>query len=392
MIVYYCFLEVFDEELGKWEHINNLNQQPEDLHYGQFFTEIDRESLFFFFQDLENQQEAVLLPKWKGLPKDASNYVLKNYIHLVEEVQFCNAVSYFHLNELSDFEYDNNFNLYKLPKWEYKNYKQYSYEDKQINRQKPISYRNYLGNSFFEVLSYLKQFERFGKCRIIYFADTNDRWHNNIIEPEPYFKKHHRTEIDIDITEDDYGRIDLTNHLILSLFIETNTTLEHEEVVEKIENLGIQIRDLFLNYLNEIIPLQEYNINNARLTQRFWILEKLFAFGYHNGEVNNESIGDFCGDSPIFNDGSIEAIEHFLMYTSDTEIEVDCGRYAFKNLFEYEKFKLILRGFCEKWEQEIQILSWLFVSIKKIDNHEKLLLELKEKLKSEIILCKQLSF
>lgn len=383
MIVYYCFLEIFDEEIGKWEHVNNPNQQPEDLHYGEFFTEIDRESLFFFFQDLENQQKAVLLPKWKGLPNDASNYILRNYIHIVEEVQFCNAVSYFHLNELLDFEYDSKFNLYKLPKWEYKNYKQYSYEDKQINRQKPISYRNYLGNSFFEDLNFIKQFEPFGKCRITYFADYTNRWRDDIIEPEPYFKRHHQAKIDHDITEDDYSKIGLTNYLMLYCFIEKNASLENEEVVERIENLGITIRDIFLAYLKETILIQEYNINNDRLTQRFWILEKLFAFGYHNGEVNNESIKDFCGDSPIFNDGSFEATEHFSMY--DYEVEVDCGNYAFKNLFEFEKFKLILRGFCEKWEREIQILSWLFVRITKTDNYDELLLELKEKLKTQII-------
>ena len=385
MIVYYCFLEVFDEEIGKWEHVNNHNQQPEELHYGQFFTEIDRESLFFFFQDLENQQEAVILTKWKGLPNNASNYVMKNYIHLVEEVQFCNAVSYFHLNELSDFEYDSTFDLYKLPKWKYKNYKEYSYEDKLLNNQKQISCRNYLGNSFFEDLNFLKEFERFGKCRIIYFADYMNRWSDDIIEPEPYFKRNNQTKIDIDITEDDYGKIDLSNYIMLRLFIEKNMIIQNEEAVEKIENLGIKIRDIFLNHLKDKIPKQEYNIYNAQLTQRFWILEKLFAFGYHNGIVNDESIGDYCGHSPIFKDGSVEAIEHFSMYTSDNEIEVDCGRYAFKNLFEFEKLKLILRGFCDKWEPEIQILSWLFTRITKTDNYDELLLELKEKLKSQII-------
>ncbi|CAM4276276.1 hypothetical protein [Flavobacterium terrigena] len=380
MIVYYCFLEVFDEEIGKWEHVKNPNQHSEDLHYGQFFTEIDRESLFFFFQDLENQQEAVLLPKWRGLPNDASNYVIKNYNHLVEEVKFCNAVSYFHLNELLDFEYDNTFNLYKLPKWEYKNFKEYSYEDKLINNQKQISYRNYLRNPFFDDLNFIKQFERFGKCRIIYFVDTNDRFFADIIEPEPYFKSNNQTEIEIDIIEDDHVRIDLSNYIMLRLFIEKNMTIQNEEVVERMENLGIKIRDIFLDYLNETIPIQEYIINNAKLTQRFWILEKLFAFGYHNGEVNKESIKDFCGDSPIFNDESIEATEHFSMY--DYEVEVDCGRYSFKNLFEFEKFKLILRGFCDKWEREIQIMSWLFTKIKKTDNYERFLIELKEKLKN----------
>ncbi len=379
MIVYYCFLEVFDEEIGKWEHVNNHNQQPEDLHYGQFFTEMDRESLFFFFQDLENQQEAVLFPKWKGLPNDVSNYVKNQYNFLFEEVSMCNVVSYFNLDELLDFEYGTTFNLHKLPKWEYKNYMEYSYEDKLINNQKQITYINYLGNLFFEDLNFLKQFERFGKCRIIYFSDSGNRWRDDIMEPEPYFKRNNQTKIDIDITEDDYSKIGLTNYMILYNFIEKNATLENEEIIEKIENLGIKIRDIILDYLNEIIPLQEYNIYNAQLTQRFWILEKLFAFGYHNGEVNNESIKDFCGDSPIFNDGSFEATEHFSMY--DYEVEVDCGNYAFKNLFEFEKFKLILRGFCEKWEREIQILSWLFIRITKTDNYEDLLLELKEKLK-----------
>lgn len=382
MIVYYCFLEVFDEQLGKWEHINIPNKQPEDLHYGQIFTEMDRESLFFFFQDMENQQEAVLFSKWKGLPTDASNYVMKNYIHLVEEVSLCNAISYFELNELLDFKYETTFNLYKLPKWEYKNFKEYSYADKLKHNKKQISYKSYLGDSFFEDLNAIKSYERFGKCRIIYFADSGNRWRDDIIEPEPYFKRNNQTKIDIDITEHDYGRIGLTNLLILSLFIEKNATLEKEEVVEKIENLGIKIRDVFLDYLNGRIPIQEYKINNARLTQRFWILEKLFAFGYHNGIVNNETIVDFCGDSPIFKDDSIEAIERFSQYANYDEIEVDCGRYAFESLFEFEKFKLILRGFCDKWEREIQILSWLFLKIKEADNYERLLVELEEKLKN----------
>ena len=108
---------------------------------------------------------------------------------------------------------------------------------------------------------------------------------------------------------------------MLSSFIEKNATIQNEEVVEKLENLGIKIRDVFLDYLKEIIPIQEYNINNAQLTQRFWILEKLFAFGYHNGVVNKESIEDYCGHAPVFNDGSIEATEHFSMYSSDTEIK-----------------------------------------------------------------------
>ena len=129
------------------------------------------------------------------------------------------------------------------------------------------------------------------------------------------------------------------------------------------------------------MPIQEYAICNALLTQRFWILEKLFAFGYHNGEINKDSIKDYCGDAPIFNDGSIEATEHFSQYSNYEDIEVDCGRYAFKSLFEFEKFKLILRGFCEKWEREIQILSWLFSRIVETVNYDELLLELKEKLK-----------
>ena len=381
MIIYYCFLEVFDEQLGKWEHVNNPNQQPEDLHYGQFFTEIDRESLFFFFQDLENQQEAVLLTKWKGLPNDASNYVIKNYNHLVEEVSLCNALSYFELNEFFDFKYDTTFNLYKLPKWEYKNYKEYCYEDKLKNNRKQISYKSYLGDSFFEDLNAIKNYERFGKCRIIYFADSGNRWRDGIIEPEPYFKRHHQKKIDFDITADDYGKIGLINYLVLSGFIEKYATFEKEEDVERIENLGITIRDVFLDYLKGKIPIQEYNINNAQLTQRFWILEKLFAFGYHNGEINKDSIKDYCGDAPIFNDGSIEATEHFSQYSNYDKIEVDCGRYAFKSLFEFEKFKLILRGFCEKWEREIQILSWLFSRIVETVNYDELLLELKEKLK-----------
>ena len=381
MIIYYCFLEVFDEQLGKWEHVNNPNQQPEDLHYGQFFTEIDRESLFFFFQDLENQQEAVLLTKWKGLPNDASKYVIKNYNHLVEEVSLCNALSYFELNEFFDFKYDTTFNLYKLPKWEYKNYKEYCYEDKLKNNRKQISYKSYLGDSFFEDLNAIKNYERFGKCRIIYFADSGNRWRDGIIEPEPYFKRHNQTKIDFDITADDYGKIGLINYLVLSGFIEKYATFEKEEDVERIENLGITIRDVFLDYLKGKIPIQEYNINNAQLTQRFWILEKLFAFGYHNGVVNKESIKDYCGHAPVFNDGSIEATEHFSQYSNYEDIEVDCGRYAFKSLFEFEKFKLILRGFCEKWEREIQILSWLFSRIAETDNYDELLLELKEKLK-----------
>lgn len=375
-------MEVFDEEIGKWEHVKIPNQDSEDLHYGEFFTEMDRESLFFFFQDLENQQEAVLLTKWKGLPNDASNYVIKNYIHLVGEVQFCNVVSCFNLNELSDFEYDSTFNLYKLPKWEYKNFKEYSYEDKLKHNRKQISYKSYLGDVFWEDLNAIKRYERFGKCRIIYFADSGDRWRDDIIEPEPYFKRNNKTKMDIDITADDYGKIGLTSYLMLSLFIQKNAAIKNEEVIEKLENLGIKIRDVFLDYLNEIIPVQEYNVYNAQLTQRFWILEKLFAFGYHNGEVNKELIEDYCGDSPVLNDGSIEATERFSMYTSDTEIKVDCGRYAFKSLFEFEKFKLILRGFCDKWEREIQILSWLFVKIKEVDNYETLLVELEEKLKN----------
>ena len=381
MIVYYCFLEVFDEEIGKWEHVKTPNQQPEDLHHGQFFTEIDRESLFFFCQDVENQQEAVLLTKWKGLPNDASNYVIKNYTHLVEEVQFCNVVSCFNIDELSDFEYDSTFNLYKLPKWEYKNYKEYCYADKLKHNRKQISYKSYLGDSFFEDLNAIKNYERFGKCRIIYFADSGNRWRDGIIEPEPYFKRHNQTKIDFDITEDDYGKIELSNYLMLSSFVEKNAAIQNEEVVEKLENLGITIRDIFLDYLKGIISIQEYNINNAQLTQRFWILEKLFAFGYHNGVVNKESIKDYCGHAPVFNDGSIEATEHFSQYSNYEDIEVDCGRYAFKSLFEFEKFKLILRGFCEKWEREIQILSWLFSRIAETDNYDELLLELKEKLK-----------
>ena len=380
MIVYYCFLEVFDEEMGKWEHVNTPNQQPDDLHYGQFFTEMDRESLFFFFQDVENQQEAVLLTKWKGLPNDASNFVINQYDFLFEEVSMCDVASFVYLNEFSDFEYDSAFNLYKLPKWEYKNYKEYCYADKLKHNRKQISYKSYLGDSFFEDLKAIKSYERFGKCRIIYFADSGNRWRDGIIEPEPFFKRHHQTEIDIDVTADDYGKIELSNYLMLSSFIEKYATLEKEEDVERIENLGIKIRDVFLDYLKERISIQEYNINNAQLTQRFWILEKLFAFGYHNGVVNKESIKDYCGHTPVFNDGSFEATEHFSQYANYEDIEVDCGRYAFESLFEFDKFKLILRGFCEKWEREIQIFSWLFSRIAETDNYDELLEELKKKL------------
>ena len=315
------------------------------------------------------------------MPNDASNYVIKNYNHLVEEVSLCNALSYFELNEFFDFKYDTTFNLYKLPKWEYKNYKEYCYEDKLKNNRKQISYKSYLGDSFFDDLNAIKNYERFGKCRIIYFADSGNRWRDGIIEPEPYFKRHNQTKIDFDITADDYGKIGLINYLVLSGFIEKYATFEKEEDVERIENLGITIRDVFLDYLKGKIPIQEYNINNAQLTQRFWILEKLFAFGYHNGVVNKESIKDYCGHAPVFNDGSIEATEHFSQYSNYEDIEVDCGRYAFKSLFEFEKFKLILRGFCEKWEREIQILSWLFSRIVETVNYDELLLELKEKLK-----------
>ena len=164
MIVYYCFLEVFDEEIGKWEHVNNPNQHPEDLHYGQFFTEMDRESLFFFFQDVENQQEAVLLTKWKGLPNDASNFVKNQYIFYLKKYPFVMWLPLFYLNEISDFEYDSTFNLYKLPKWEYKIIRSIVMQDKLKHNRKQISYKSYLGDSFFEDLNAIKNYERFGKC------------------------------------------------------------------------------------------------------------------------------------------------------------------------------------------------------------------------------------
>lgn len=377
MKVYYCYLEIFDEETQQWEYVANPNQLPEDLYYDQFFSDIDRESLFFFFKEMENQGELTLLTKWKGIPADASFSVTNNYYFYLENIKMCTDASYFYLNELFDFEYNLTIDLYKFPRHEYKNFKEYNYENKQINSQKHISFRNYLGDTFIEELNLLKRFERYGNCRIIYFVDADlNGWDDETIQPEPYFKRFDRAIVDKDITGDDYGRIETSNYRILTCFITKTATLENEEAVERQENLGIRVRDIFLNHLKKTIPIQDYEIHNARLTQQFWILEKIFVFGYYNGRVDDETVGYFCGNYPIFK-SSLTSYESF---TYGDDYEVDCGGYGFRSRFDFETFKLILRGFCEKFEFEIKIIFELFLKIPKTNNYKYLLKELEEKL------------
>lgn len=196
MAVAYCFVEVFNKNSQQWEFIYNFNEKPEydnsptvssyngitkrrDYYYcypelaekvkNFFIINTGALELLHCFKKIENRP--IDCEQWKGIPENASAKVKNDYDFLVGEVRACYGASHFYLYQLLHFDYDQTFDIYKLPQYEYKQLKEYSCEDKKNNREKHLSYRDYLGKAYFDELESLELTADPFSLRIIYLVD-----------------------------------------------------------------------------------------------------------------------------------------------------------------------------------------------------------------------------
>ena len=182
MEVTYCFIEGFNKSSQQWELLfdkRSLNydfsifvsgyneitkQQSYYCSYPElpekidtfFNSDIDSHTLLHCFQKIENQSGTSA--KNKEIPQNVSPDLQSKYNFLFEEVGVCCEASGIILHELIHFDYNPRFNIYTLPKYRFKELKEFCYEDFKARQEKFISYRDYLGKAYFEELEYLQSF------------------------------------------------------------------------------------------------------------------------------------------------------------------------------------------------------------------------------------------
>lgn len=309
MEVVYCFVEVFNKSSHKWELIfdkRSLNydfsifvssyneitkQQSYYCSYPElpektdtfFNSGIDSHTLFHCFQKIENQHGNST--KNKGIPQNVSPDLQSKYNFLFEEVGVCCEASGVILHELIHFDYDQRFNIYTLPKYRFKELKEFCYQDFVANKEKHISYRDYLGKTYFEELEYLQSFGDSCSVRIIYFvADRNELW-ESIEVVAPYFKEGINIEKRVhDISDKDYWNIECMNYNLLSYFIKKISRNEAEN--DRLEYLAAMARDIVLENLKSLLNGTVVDNSRNDLISRFEIIEKLFVLSCNKGKAD----------------------------------------------------------------------------------------------------------
>lgn len=309
MEVAYCFVEVFNKSSQQWEllfdkrslnydfsiFVSIYNEITKQQNYycsypelpektDTFFNSgIDSHTLLHCFQKIENQPGTSV--KNKGMPQNVSPDLQSKYNFLFKEVGVCCEVSGIILHELIHFDYDQRFNIYTLPKYRFKELKEFCYQDFVANKEKYFSYRDYLGITYFEELEYLQSFGDSYSVRIIYFvADRNELW-ESIEVVAPYFKEGINIVKRVhNISDKDYWKIECMNYNLMTYFIKKTSRNEAEN--DRLEYLGAMARDIVLDNLKS--QLNGTVVDNSRnhLISRFEIVEKLIVLGCNKGKAD----------------------------------------------------------------------------------------------------------
>ncbi len=162
-----CYLEVFDEETKQWNYkCKSDNPEPINCWHNNLESFFDRFDLFFLFKDINNQWQSNAVIKYKGLPIDCSEQIVKAHHFYFEEVNMCQSVSYLNLTDLLNFDYEKTIDITEIAK---KDILLFRFE---INKSKKqtITHKEWLGEDFFIELRKTKQkFCNYSKCQLIYF-------------------------------------------------------------------------------------------------------------------------------------------------------------------------------------------------------------------------------
>lgn len=311
MEVAYCYVKVFNKSSQQWELLIDKRSQNYDFSifisaYNEitkqqsyycsypelpekkdvfFNSAIDSFALLHCFRKIENQSGTST--KNKGIPQNVSLDLQSKYNFLFNEVKICCEASYIILHDLLHFNYDQQFNIYTLPKHRFKELKEFCYEDLKAGREKYISCRDYLGNHYFEELEYLQSFGDSCSVRIIYFVqDFTELW-ESIETVAPYFKEEFKTAERIhNISTKEFWNIENMNYNLLSYFIEKTNSNEAEDAKERLEYLGAKARDVVLENLKSLLTKTVVDNSRNHLISRFEIAEKLFILGCNKGKAD----------------------------------------------------------------------------------------------------------
>jgi hypothetical protein len=161
-----CHLEIFDEEIGLWEYVP-VSSDPEPINcYYNNLEHFFSANLYYLFITLENEGTQSLFPMYKGLPVDCSEVIAKAYHFLSEEVRLCRNASYINLSDLFSFDYTKLFDLNDIGEKELEMLYPEIYESK----KQSLTHKEWLGDDFFgELEAVKKRFDKYPKCRIVYF-------------------------------------------------------------------------------------------------------------------------------------------------------------------------------------------------------------------------------
>ena len=165
----FCYIEVFDEETKQWNYkFKSDNPEPiNQWHHNleQFFSGF---YLAFLFEEINKQKDSNAVDKYKGLPTDCSEEIVKAYRFYNEEVEMCkNASSYLDLADLLHFDYEKTFHVAAIAE---EDYCLYQFE---FNKCKNpfIPHKEWLGEDYFVELQKIKlKFSTYSKCRLVYFV------------------------------------------------------------------------------------------------------------------------------------------------------------------------------------------------------------------------------
>ena len=162
-----CYLEIFDEETKQWYYKSKSdNPEPINCWYNNLESFFDSFNLFFLFRDINNQGLSNAVDKYKGLPIDCSEHIVKAHDFYFEEVNMCHSASYINLTDLLNFDYERIINLKEIAKKDLKLF----YPEIIKSKKQTITHKEWLGEDFFIELQKTKQqFCNYSKCRLIYF-------------------------------------------------------------------------------------------------------------------------------------------------------------------------------------------------------------------------------
>ena len=162
-----CYLELFVKETNQWEYVTKSNE-PEDINswFNNLETFFEEFNLSYLFRAIENNEQPLLLDKYKGLPPDCAKPIVNAYHFYFEEVSMCQNASYINLSELCVFDYNKTINLKEIAIKDLKLF----YPEIYISKKQIITHKDWLSEEFFiELHKTNLRFEQYPNSRLIYF-------------------------------------------------------------------------------------------------------------------------------------------------------------------------------------------------------------------------------